>query len=172
MTLEQWSYVADIIGVILVIASLVYVAQQLRQNTDAIQANSRHTIITTDMQGLASGIAYPAIEHSMYKKKLTEDEKVQLEWWLIGLCRTREHQWFQYKNGSLDQKTWKSYLSGLRRNLTFVRTNAWWKSVSSIYFDKDFVDEVNRYLEDVPIIEDWVHPFDRTDSGAQAIPMR
>jgi len=34
MTLEQYAAIAEIIGVILVIASLVYVAQQLRQNTE------------------------------------------------------------------------------------------------------------------------------------------
>lgn len=41
MTVEQLSYVADIIGVVLIIASLAYVARQLRQNTDAQLATSR-----------------------------------------------------------------------------------------------------------------------------------
>ncbi len=34
MTLEQFASIAEIIGVILVIASLIYVAQQLHQNTE------------------------------------------------------------------------------------------------------------------------------------------
>jgi len=164
MTLEEWSYVADVVGVIFVIASLVYVARQVRQNTEAIHASTRQTIITTDLQLVDNGIAYPAIEHSMYKPELSEDEKVQLEWWLIELCRTREHQWFQYQTGALDRITWRSYLSGLRRNLTFARTNAWWKEVSPVYFDPDFVDEVNDYLAGAPIIEEWIHPFDRLPS--------
>ena len=69
-------------------------ARQVRQNTETIHASTRQTIITTDLQLVDNGIAYPAIEHSMYKPELSEDEKVQLEWWLIELCRTREHQWF------------------------------------------------------------------------------
>lgn len=166
MSLEQFAYLAEVIGVVLVIASLVYVARQLRQNTEAIQASTRHTIITTDIQIVDNGIAHPDIEHAMYKPELSDDDKVRLEWWLIELCRSREHQWFQYQNGSLDQKTWKSYLSGLRRNLSFVRTNAWWKEVSSVYFDAEFVSEVDKYLEDVPIIKHWVHPFDRRASSA------
>ncbi len=45
MTLEQYAYLAEIIGVILIIASLVYVAQQLRQNTDLLAAQARFNLI-------------------------------------------------------------------------------------------------------------------------------
>jgi len=45
MSLEQIAYLAQIIGVILVITSLVYVAQQLRQNTAAILAQSRQAML-------------------------------------------------------------------------------------------------------------------------------
>ena len=40
MTLEQYSYVAQIIGVVLVVASLIYVAQQLRQNTQMMRSSA------------------------------------------------------------------------------------------------------------------------------------
>jgi len=40
MTLEQVAAVAEIVGVILVVASLVYVARQLRQNTEMMRANA------------------------------------------------------------------------------------------------------------------------------------
>ena len=40
MTLEQIASIAEIIGLILVIASLIYVAQQLRQNIDMMRVNA------------------------------------------------------------------------------------------------------------------------------------
>jgi len=40
MTLEQYAAVAEIAGVILVIASLVYVAKQLGQNNEMMRANA------------------------------------------------------------------------------------------------------------------------------------
>lgn len=40
MTLEQYAYLAQIIGAGLVVASLVYVARQLRQNTQAMRQNA------------------------------------------------------------------------------------------------------------------------------------
>ena len=39
MTLEQLSYLSDIVGVVLIVASLIYVAQQLRQNTAMMSAS-------------------------------------------------------------------------------------------------------------------------------------
>ena len=44
MTLELFASIAEIIGVILVIASLIYVAQQLRQNTEMMRAESRNAV--------------------------------------------------------------------------------------------------------------------------------
>jgi len=46
MTLEQWAYLAEIVAVLLVIASLVYVARQLHQNTEMMRAESRNEIFT------------------------------------------------------------------------------------------------------------------------------
>jgi len=40
MTLEQYAYLAEIAGVILIIASLVYVARQLRQTAAMMSANA------------------------------------------------------------------------------------------------------------------------------------
>ena len=45
MTLEQYAYLAEIIGVILVIASLIYVAQQLRHNTEVTLTESANSLV-------------------------------------------------------------------------------------------------------------------------------
>ena len=45
MTLEQYAYLAEIIGVIVVIASLVYLARQLHQNNDLLAAQARYNLI-------------------------------------------------------------------------------------------------------------------------------
>lgn len=165
MNTSKLADISEIVSSIAIVITLIFLTVQMKQNTDAIQANSRHTIITTDMDILTEGISYPSIEQSMYKQELTEDEKIQLEWWLIKLCRTREHQWFQYQSGLLDENTWKSYLTGLSRNLSFARTRGWWELTSYDYFDDEFVDEVNLYLRDFPVIHDWVHSFDRINAG-------
>lgn len=45
MTLEQWAYLGDITAAIAVIASLIYVARQLKQNTNAMIVNNAHNFV-------------------------------------------------------------------------------------------------------------------------------
>jgi len=54
MTLEQYAAIAEIIGVVLVIASLIYVAQQLRQNTDMMRASAASERVQRDTELSAS----------------------------------------------------------------------------------------------------------------------
>jgi hypothetical protein len=57
MALEQLAYLAEIIGVILVIASLIYVAQQLRQNTEMMRSRASGERVQRDaeLSGMVSG---------------------------------------------------------------------------------------------------------------------
>ena len=50
MTLEQYAAIAEIVGVILVIASLVYVAKQLGQNTEMMRANASAQRVQRDAE--------------------------------------------------------------------------------------------------------------------------
>lgn len=50
MTLEEYSYLAQIIGVVLVVASLIYVAQQLRQNTQMMRSSASAERVQRDAE--------------------------------------------------------------------------------------------------------------------------
>ena len=44
MTLESWAYIAEILGAVAVVASLIYVGIQIRDSNRVNQANARHNI--------------------------------------------------------------------------------------------------------------------------------
>jgi hypothetical protein len=46
--LEQFAYLADIVGVIVVVASLIYVAQQVRQNTSMMRSSAASGFVELD----------------------------------------------------------------------------------------------------------------------------
>lgn len=50
MTLEQLAYVADVIGVLLIVVSLLYVARQLRQNIEMMRAAASSGRVERDYQ--------------------------------------------------------------------------------------------------------------------------
>ncbi len=107
MTLEEYAYLAEMLGVILIIASLVYVARQLRQNTDAQLATSRQTMLEADLVLLSKSMDYPESAAGLGKSP----DEVRLASWLISYLRIRGFAWFQYQSGILDQTTWESYIA-------------------------------------------------------------
>lgn len=162
MTLEQYAYLAEIVGVIAIVLSLIYLAVQTKQNTDAVQATSRHTVIASDLVCIQTMIDHPDILNSMYTSEtLSEEGKIALEGFLLTLARTREHQWLQHRSGLLDTQTMESFLTGLTYNMSFPVSRAWWDGIACRYFDSGFVAHVNEKLAEVPVHTDFIHPFDR-----------
>ena len=107
MTLEHWAYVAQIVGVILVIASLAYVAMQVRQNTVAQVAASREAVLAADLEFLSWANDHP--EDALGLGDSVED--VRKVAFIVAYVRIREFMWYQYQNGILDRRTWESYLA-------------------------------------------------------------
>jgi len=50
MTLEQFAYLAQIVAAVAVIASLIYVARELRQNTNAMRINNADTFVDFNLR--------------------------------------------------------------------------------------------------------------------------
>jgi hypothetical protein len=154
MNLENWAFFAEIVSSVAILATLGYLAIQTRQNSRALLANSRNTLISTDLAVLHQAIDNPTIGLSRYKTNHTPEELAQLESWLIGLIRTREHQWFQYRDGLLDKKVWEAYSTAIPYVLRFPIERAFWEYVKDGFFDREFVAEIDRRLSDMPMATD------------------
>jgi len=165
---SKWSAIAEIISSIAILVTLIYLSIQTQQNTAAIQANTRQTMITTDVETLKASMDYPhAFVQMRNTEALSEDEKNRIISWLIMLVRTREYQWFQYKNGLLDKQAWEAYLTGLSGNLSYPRTRGWWNQDAYDLFDHEFVDEVNKYLAGKPVIKDFSFHLDPIETSSK-----
>ena len=85
MNLDQIANLAEIIGVTLVIASLIYVAKQLRQNTNAIHAQTRQAVLVAAQSELFAVMENPDLVISIVKMdSLTPEEHVRLNSWQRG----------------------------------------------------------------------------------------
>ena len=161
---SKWSAIAEIISSIAILVTLIYLSIQTHQNLVATQANTRQTMVNMDVETLKAAMGYqPALGKMSTSEELSGDDKGIIEDWLIMLVRTREYQWFQYKNGLLDKQAWEAYLTGLSVNLSWPRTRGWWKLVADQYFDHEFVDEVNKYLADIPVDKNYTDPLTRVE---------
>ncbi len=146
MGLEQYAYLAEIIGVILVIASLVYVARQLRQNTDAQLATSRQAMMAADLDLLSKSMDYPEAALGLGQ---ADAEDVRRTAFLISFLRIREFAWYQFRNGILDETTWKSYLAPAAVVFASDQARKVWNS-DVIRLDSDFRALIDELIDATP----------------------
>ena len=165
----KWSAIAEIMSSVAIVITLIYLALQTQQNSAALLASTRHQMLSADLQINSDAINNPSISEAMWKDELTTRDKVQLQYWLIDLVRSREHQWFQYRDGLLDEKLWQSYLAGLSATLSTPRTRTWWENVRYEWFDRDFADVVSELLAKVPVSNDGEsrYRFETTEDASE-----
>ncbi|MFC2950609.1 hypothetical protein ACFOOP_01625 [Marinicaulis aureus] len=122
---EAISTIADIVGIVIIVASLFYVARQVRQNTDAILTSSRQGLLESDL-GLFSDFMTFSVDPHLVRDdvKLTLEEERRFVWLLVKAIRIREFAWHQYKSGNLDEKSWQSYMAPVPEMFSTNRAKA------------------------------------------------
>lgn len=147
MSLEQLSYLADVIGVVLIVASLIYVARQVRQGNIFAKSQVRQRMIEQAESELYAQMADPSITYSNVKEgRLTADEQSKLSSFLITFMRQREWEWFQYHDGVIDEEVYRAYHEVIAIHLGTARGRKWWKVLGRFAFNTKFVDDVDELL--------------------------
>lgn len=100
MNREAVSALGTIIGGVAVFATLVYLAVQVRQNTAAINAQSRQTVLAAAQTEIFIRIQHPDLDIAMVQDDVPSiEEQVKINSWLAGTLRAREFSWLQYNQG-------------------------------------------------------------------------
>ncbi len=160
MTLEEYAFLAEIVGVVLVIASLIYVAMQLRQNTDAIRAQSRQSLLTASQAELYSETENPEIVVSIIKSgALTPEESIKVSSWLFASFRTRQFAWLQHRGGIIDDAQWQTEVAVIRFYFDSQRVRDWWAKLGRVAFGDEYADFIDSQIS--------AHPA--TDSSFQTV---
>lgn len=113
MTLEQWSFIAQIISAIAVIASLIFVGFQLRRATDAIRAASSDAYsgaYTQFVQAIVENADVADIWARGLKepRALTEVEWIRFIAYTSAQFRLYESSRVQWLRGRLDDEHWQA----------------------------------------------------------------
>ena len=105
MTLEQYAYLGEIVAAIAVIASLVYIGTELRQNTQALEAQSRFNLVA-----LRTGMVdilmqdrdlLEALHKYVDGEDLTKAERTAVMVQAFRLLETWEWQYGEFRAGTL-----------------------------------------------------------------------
>jgi len=154
-TAQLLGNLGEFIGAIVIVVTLIYLAMQVRQNTNALQAQSRQAVLSGAQAELFKLIENPDISINMSKaESLTTEEQVKLGHWFGAVMRLREFSWQQYQNGIIDDVQWSTELGIIQSVLSAHRSRTWWDSVGQNIFGAKFAAFVNDALRDQPISDD------------------
>ena len=151
MNWEVIGIIVEIIGVLVVVPTVIYLAIQTRQNTHAVQASIRQSMLEEDCNFLYKHQEFPFTNPLLIDaRELTEEELSQAVISILAFVRSRESHWLQFKNGVIDSETWETYRTPMIDQLTTKVGRAIWNFiVSRKLLNKKFAEEVNTYLDDI-----------------------
>lgn len=148
MTLEQFAYLAQIVGVVLVIVSLVYLARQVRQNTEMARVAAGSQQVQADFDLTDALIANRELAEvwvkgesefdlldEVNKRRLIFFERRAIVWW--------HHNYQLNERGLLSASEWTAYLGIIHavRNRQAVQTS--WQ-----LFREGFANPFREFLDE------------------------
>ena len=165
MSLETINAVAQLIAAIGVIASLFYLAAQIRQNTRSMRA-----VVVDSLSHSIGDLIRPAAEvpelmravHDVaedYRNATNEDLMRALPL-LFSLFKHFENAWFQHRQGTLDPGQWQGWDGYIRMYYHRPGLKEWWQLRRAA-----FAPGFQEYLENSK-------PISELQSAAQLIRSR
>ena len=116
MNWEAVSAVGEIIGAVAVVISLIYVAAQIRQNTQMMRSTAKQSLTEA-----TQGLIYKLIDHSEEWVKLTTGEKpssreedARMSLLVRATLRGFESQCYQFEAGLLEENEWRALRQAIR----------------------------------------------------------
>ena len=146
--LNQWMTLAANVGVLI---GIFFLAYEIRQNTDAVHAQTREAILAAGQAELQAIRNDPNLIDSIVREgTLTTEEQVKLYTWLVSALKVREFSWLQRESGVIDDAQWKSELAITRAILQAPRVRSWWDKVGHKTVSDEFREFVNSAISELP----------------------
>jgi len=146
--------VAELLGAIGVIASLFYVAAQIRRNSSALEAATNQAVSDSTQDRLLAAAQNPSLAAALANARndfdgLSPTERVQLAFFTRATFRGIQNVFFQHQQGLLSEAAWGDYEVIIRNNLSRPDVPVWWPTERDSY-DEAFAEYVDRMLAEAP----------------------
>ncbi len=143
----------EFIGALGVVTSLVYLAQQMRQNTTSVRAASFNSMVQNSLSLLEHAFRDSEFADFLHRAEtdpeaLTPGERVRWDAYMTAAFRHFGNLVYQYRVGALDEQMWKSYQRTLQDHLESPSWEAWFAQNRHL-FSSSLGDEVDDQLAQI-----------------------
>ena len=148
MTLSDIGTIANFLSAIAVLGTLVYLSRQVRQGNLLAKAHARQRMVEQTNEELYTLANDASLRECFVKAtELTREEQGKLHFFLIAAMRQREWEWFQHRDGVIQESVAKAYFGIIALHLGIPRTRHWWSTIGRVGFTPEFVADVDRFIE-------------------------
>jgi len=145
--------IGEVIGGVGVVASLLYLAVQTRQNTRAVRVASFHQVADSFSELSLAVFQDPSLVSLITRSRsepdsLTPEDTARFGFFLLTLFRRAESMFFHCEQGALQRESWVGIHRTLEVMLTHPMADQWW-SESADRFNPTF----RAYIEELRLID-------------------
>jgi len=162
---EALGAIANLFAAIGMIATLIYLSIQIRQNTKAVRSSSIQNLVqnfsTTAQAAVENEYIVPLLlKANAGPDRLTEEERGRLHFWFIMTFRRFEGVYFQRDLGIVDAHVIDGFERSHLAILMSKSAQAWWANSKGV-FNSGFVSYMEDLLEKGT--PETLHPVFRRD---------
>jgi hypothetical protein len=110
LTLAELANIAEVVGAVAVVLSLLYVGYQVKQNTSEVRATNRQQLVGrahTATQNMAGNPQLAdVLTRAFNGSELTDSEATQFSYIVRGVLYDVQEAYLLYREGRLDQEYW------------------------------------------------------------------
>jgi hypothetical protein len=126
--------IAETLGAVGVIASLVYLARQMSQNARATQTASHQQIDEAMSSMFLAAVSVPGLDGVVSRGmanfgQLSKEDAFRFNFWCFAVVRRFDAAYYQYRSGMLEEARWQISLRDLRAFLSNPGLVQWWKTM-------------------------------------------
>jgi hypothetical protein len=151
VTLEDLGNIGEFLGAIGVIASLVYLAIQIRQNTKSVrsatyQSSTRDIVQLSDQMSQDPELTRIWFEGLRGFDSMPQADRRRFAAYMMGAYRRYESMLYQTQQGLLEQEWWEGVGNNLEDMTLQPGTQAWWTDARHL-FRPEFQQFVDGIIE-------------------------
>ncbi len=150
MSWNEIGVLAEVLGAMAVVISLIYLSQQVRQHTLTVRATNA-TTVQGNFQQLARlfytdrEAAEIILRAMSSESNLTPTEKLSAGAYFFDFYKTAELAHYQYLRGELDHPLWEGSLNFYKAYFSTPGFRAYWKNRQSA-FSPEFREAVEEWV--------------------------
>jgi hypothetical protein len=152
LTLSDLGNLGDFLGGVGVIVTLVYLAAQIRRNTQEVRSASLDTVAASHFEFQRSVWSDPVANKiwfdGMFGVEFPEDEGRRFLFMVISAARLWERAYNKALGGTLDSSSWSGIHQELASVFSYPGTREYWKRVQYM-FPPDFVDFAEKAAREI-----------------------